>query len=98
VGEFGKLTGSSFPSDRIFVFYPVSASLTIFCNILLSPLHPLAQQDAALLRTVPSLVGSLQSQRSTMLREHSHVDPIDAFVKELLRLANRAMCEAQRHS
>ncbi|KAI9148267.1 Cytochrome P450 monooxygenase cypX [Paramyrothecium foliicola] len=39
-----------------FVSYPMFASLTIFCNILTSPLNSQAEEDLALLRKVPDLL------------------------------------------
>lgn len=88
---FCPLTSS--PADRVLVFYPMLASLTIFCNILQSPLNSQAKDDAELLQLVPGLIRSMCSRRLS-LNEIMHVEPIEEFVVELARLANCAMIRA----
>lgn len=69
------------------------ASLTIFCNILQSPLNSQAGDDAELLQLVPGLIRNMCSRRLS-LNEMMHVEPIEEFVVELARLASCAMIKA----
>ncbi|OLN96419.1 putative transcriptional regulatory protein C530.05-like protein 1 [Colletotrichum chlorophyti] len=77
------------------VFYPMSAILTIFCNLLLQPLHPQSEEDVELLKSVPGLIQGLRTRRLTE-HEVAHVKMIEAFVEELIRLSNCAIAKAKR--
>ena len=86
-------SNSVFP--RFFVLYPVFASLTIFCNILLSPLNAVAEQDAQLLEQVPGIIEGLRAQR--MHREdRGRVEQVQEFLLELVRLAKLAIEKAHQ--
>jgi hypothetical protein len=80
-------------SLRIIVYYPVTACLTIFCNILISPLNSSAEDDVKVLQLVPDLVRKLPS-RKLSINEMSHIRPIEDFVVELARLAACARQQA----
>ncbi|KAK1994113.1 fungal-specific transcription factor domain-containing protein [Colletotrichum falcatum] len=77
------------------VFYPMSAILEIFCNLLLHPLQPQSEEDLELLRSVPLLIERMRT-RSLTQKEVAHVKIIDDFVAELTRLGNCAMVKARQ--
>ncbi|KAF6823045.1 fungal specific transcription factor [Colletotrichum musicola] len=77
------------------VFYPMSAILTIFCNLLLDPLNAQAEEDIELMQSVPKLVEGIRSRNLTP-NEMSHVKMVDAFVSELTRLGKCAISKAKR--
>ncbi|KAH0430332.1 C6 transcription factor [Colletotrichum camelliae] len=77
------------------VFYPMSAILTIFCNLLLDPLNAKAEEDMELLQSVPKLIEGMRNRRLTAY-EVAHVKMIDEFVLELSRLGTSAIAKAKR--
>lgn len=77
------------------VFYPMTAILTIFCNLLLQPLHPQSEEDIELLNSVPDLIEGLRN-RSLTQHETTHIKIVGAFVAELNRLGNCAIAKARR--
>ncbi|KAI8292754.1 Fusaridione A cluster transcription factor fsdR [Colletotrichum sp. SAR11_240] len=77
------------------VFYPMSAILTIFCNLLLDPLNAKAEEDMELLQSVPKLIEGMRNRRLTAY-EVAHVKMIDEFVLELTRLGTSAIAKAKR--
>lgn len=77
------------------MFYPMSAILTIFCNLLLDPLNAQAEEDIELMQSVPKLVEGIRSRILTP-NEMSHVKMVDAFVSELSRLGKCAIAKAKR--
>ncbi|GAD97591.1 conserved hypothetical protein [Paecilomyces variotii No. 5] len=78
----------------IVLFYPMSAFLTIFCHVLLHPLHPQADKDVELLRKAPILVRGILG-RQLSVNEIIHVKVITEFVAELGRLAKCAIEKAR---
>ncbi|KAL1962343.1 hypothetical protein VTN77DRAFT_9756 [Rasamsonia byssochlamydoides] len=86
------LTGDCF---WMILFYPMSALLTIFCNILLNPLDPQADEDLELLNRVPELVKGIRIRQLT-LNEILHIKLVDDFVAELTRLGKCAVAKARR--
>jgi hypothetical protein len=82
-------------SFRFFVLYPISASLTIFCNLLLSPLNSQAKEDIQLLQSVPALIKGMHTQL-LIPKDGVLLEQIEDFVVELRRLANCAMKKAYR--
>lgn len=76
------------------IFYPMSAVLTIFCNILLNPLSPQAEDDLELLKTAPRLIKNIRIRRLTM-NEIMHIKLIEEFVAELIRLGSCAIQKAR---
>ncbi|SPO06423.1 related to C6 transcription factor [Cephalotrichum gorgonifer] len=78
-----------------FVLYPVYASLTIFCNILLSPLNPQAEGDTRLLLEVPGLIKGMRTHRLDT-GDRDRVGQVEEFILELVRLAKCAMANARQ--
>ncbi|KAF4438880.1 hypothetical protein F53441_12701 [Fusarium austroafricanum] len=77
----------------VIVYYPTSAMMTLFFNILTDPLHERAEQDLELLKAAADLVNSLPVRRLTAL-EVSHMKMVNDFVVELVRLGRSAICKA----
>ncbi|KAL2012449.1 hypothetical protein VTN00DRAFT_5167 [Thermoascus crustaceus] len=77
----------------IILFYPMSALLTIFCNILLNPLNPESAKDLELLRTAPVLIRGIFA-RHLSVHEILHIKLVAEFVSELSRLAKCAIDKA----
>ncbi|ORY72148.1 uncharacterized protein BCR38DRAFT_331904 [Pseudomassariella vexata] len=75
------------------VFYPMSAILTIFCNILLNPLDPKAKDDLELLASAPQLINAMRMRRLTP-NEVIHMKMTEEFVSELTRLGRCAVNKA----
>ncbi|KAK6821131.1 fungal-specific transcription factor domain-containing protein [Apiospora arundinis] len=76
-----------------FIQYPMSASLTIFCNILTSPLNSRAEEDLELLQRVPRLMRDMCAPNlgpGDALR----IRQVEQFVEELLRLGRSAVHKA----
>ncbi|KAE8146839.1 putative C6 transcription factor [Aspergillus avenaceus] len=83
--------------DGIFwtvIFYPMSALLAIFCNILQNPSDPQATKDLALLRTTTGMMERLFSRQPYAVKEIVHLKLIADFVSELYRLATCAIEKA----
>lgn len=80
--------------NRMITFYPMSAILTIFCNILLFPLDPRAEEDLTLLGSVPDLIKGIRLQRLKD-NEAAHMTMVADFVAELTRLGNCAIRKAR---
>lgn len=83
--------------DRTIVFYPMSAVVTIFCNILWDPLHPRAQADLDLLNAAPDLIRTIRRRRMTE-NEMLHLRVADDFLAELARLARSAIAKAHQEA
>ncbi|PYH92392.1 hypothetical protein BO71DRAFT_357387 [Aspergillus ellipticus CBS 707.79] len=77
------------------IFYPMSAILTIFCNILMNPLDPRAEEDLTLLGVVPEFIKDVRLRRITD-NELSHMKMVADFVDELTRLGHCAIRKARR--
>ncbi|KAL1960695.1 hypothetical protein VTO42DRAFT_6525 [Malbranchea cinnamomea] len=76
------------------LFYPMSAVLTLFCNIILNPLDTQAPEDLELLSSVPALIRALPVRQLTV-NEVMHIKRVDDFVAELGRLAKCAVMKAR---
>jgi hypothetical protein len=79
---------------RMILFYPMSALITIFCNLLFNPLDPRASEDLELLNRVPELVKGIRIRQLT-LKEILHIKLVDDFVAELTRLGKCAVAKAR---
>ncbi|PVH79632.1 hypothetical protein DL98DRAFT_492709 [Cadophora sp. DSE1049] len=91
--EIGYIfTEESFP---FMFFYPISASLTLFCNILLNPLDPRNTDDLQLLDEAPVRTSE---QLSSQFSDNGmfHVKLVEGFIVELGRLATCAMDKARK--
>ena len=76
------------------MFYPMTAMLNLFCNILLDPLDPMVESDLQQISEVPAL---LRSFRVPLERDNdtSYFDLIQDFVAELIRLSHCAANKAR---
>ncbi|TLD14521.1 hypothetical protein PspLS_11180 [Pyricularia sp. CBS 133598] len=79
-------------------FYPMSAILTIFCNVLLNPLDASAEEDLELLESVENLIKEMRRRRQLTPHEVVNMTMIDEFVAELMRLGNCAILNASREA
>lgn len=77
------------------VFYPMSAVLTIFCNILLNPLSPQVHDDLELLSAAPQLIKNIRTRRLTV-SEVMHMKEIEDFISDLLSLGACAVQKAHQ--
>ncbi|KAK7984719.1 hypothetical protein PG988_002341 [Apiospora saccharicola] len=76
-----------------FIQYPMSASLTIFCNILTSPLNSRAGDDLELLQRVPRLIRDMYAP-TLGPGDGVRIGLVEQFVEELLRLGRSAVHKA----
>ncbi|ODA77254.1 hypothetical protein RJ55_06881 [Drechmeria coniospora] len=88
-----RLAGEAF---WVFIFYPVSALMTLFFNILRNPLHEYAVHDVELLSSASDLIRSMPIRRVTA-HETAYLQKMDGFVAELSRLS-RCAIEKSRNS
>ncbi|GKZ93222.1 transcriptional regulator family: Fungal Specific TF [Aspergillus niger] len=83
--------------DGIFwtlIFYPMSALLAIFCNILQNPSDPQATKDLGLLKTAMSMLERIFLRQPSSVNEIVHIKMIADYVSELYRLASCAIEKA----
>ncbi|KAL4990828.1 hypothetical protein BDW68DRAFT_185335 [Aspergillus falconensis] len=78
------------------IFYPMSALLAIFCNILQYPAEPQASKDLALLKSATGMLERVFLRQAYSVNELVHVKLVADFVSELCRLATCAMDKAWR--
>ncbi|CAI4214058.1 unnamed protein product [Parascedosporium putredinis] len=80
-------------------FYPPVAAMSLFVNIIIHPLAPLAQKDLELLA---SSVGISQTVSSGVGKgteeEMGYLQAMNEFIMELVRLANCAMWKARNEA
>ncbi|KAL7791849.1 hypothetical protein V8C37DRAFT_416595 [Trichoderma ceciliae] len=86
-----RLAGEAF---WMFIFYPVSALLSIFFNILRNPQHEYAAHDVELLASSTKVIRSMPIHRVTT-RELEYLRKMDAFIEELGRLSRAGIAKAQ---
>lgn len=72
------------------IFYPISASLVLFCNILANPLDPQAEADTVLLMSTTQMIKAMPRRRLALYWTE-RIDSIIAFVDELIQLGNSAV-------
>lgn len=89
-----RLAGEAF---WVFIFYPVSALLSLFFNILRNPRHEYAAHDMELLTLATKVIRSMPILRVTT-HEVEYLRKMDAFVEELGRLSQAAIAKAQNES
>ena len=77
------------------MFYPMSAALTLFCNVLLVPLNPQAEADLGLLGSAAELIQDVRMPRLSQ-NETMHLSMVNEFVAELTRLGHCAMNKARQ--
>lgn len=79
---------------RMVLFYPMTAIVTIFCNILLKPRNPQAQDDLVLLKTASDLIKQMRTRRLTP-KETLHMKLVEDFIAELIKLGHCAITKSQ---
>lgn len=80
----------------VFFFYPMSAILTIFCNVLLRPLDASAEDDLELLASTDVMIKEMRRRRKLTPKEMEHLTMIEEFVAEMTRLGHCAIVNAGR--
>ncbi|KAJ4865417.1 fungal specific transcription factor domain-containing protein [Trichoderma breve] len=78
----------------VIIYYPISAILSLFSNILSSPLDETAPGDLEILKSAPTLFRSIPIRKLT-LAELTHLKLLDAFSMELARLGELAIQKAR---
>ncbi|KAL7935569.1 fungal-specific transcription factor domain-containing protein [Trichoderma chlorosporum] len=86
-----RLAGEAF---WVFIFYPVSALMSIFFNLLRNPQNEYADHDIGLLASATKVIRSMPMHRITT-HELEYLSKMDAFIKELGRLAQAAIAKAR---
>jgi hypothetical protein len=79
---------------RTLIFYPMSALIAIFCNILQNPSDPQATKDLALLRTATSIMERVFLRQLMSIDEVVHIKMVADFVTELYSFASSAVEKA----
>jgi hypothetical protein len=79
----------------VLLFYPISAVVTVFCNLLRNPLDSQAVDDLELLESIPNLA-RVDRARSSIPPFVLDLSTVDEFVAEVARLAKCAMVTAGR--
>lgn len=82
-------------SARLVISYPMSATMTIFGNIMMHPLHPRSREDLQLLNITPELLKKMRPLDWTP-NELANMQIIESFVTELIRLGDHAITKATR--
>ncbi|KID82904.1 Transcription factor, fungi [Metarhizium guizhouense ARSEF 977] len=85
-----RLAGEAF---WFFVFYPLSALMNLFFNILQNPGHALAVHDMELLGKTSQIIRSMPIRRVTS-HETEYLTKMDNLVAELCRLSK---CAIEKH-
>lgn len=75
---------------RIIIYYPITAILALFSNIISNPLDENTLEDLEILQDAPSLFRSIPI-RKLRLAELTHLRFLDAFTMELARLSRLAI-------
>ncbi|KAL6859218.1 hypothetical protein J3F83DRAFT_334166 [Trichoderma novae-zelandiae] len=86
-----RLAGEAF---WVFIFYPISALLSIFFHILRNPQHEYADQDVELLASATTVIRSMPIHRVTT-HELEYLRKMDAFIEELNRLSRAAIAKVR---
>ncbi|KAI3543709.1 fungal specific transcription factor domain-containing protein [Colletotrichum filicis] len=85
-----SLMGAAF---WVLLFYPVSAVVTLFFNLLRNPLDDQSADDLRLLESIPNLV-NVDRARSSIPPYVLDLNTVDDFVAEVIRLSKCAMTMA----
>ncbi|PHH61100.1 hypothetical protein CDD81_762 [Ophiocordyceps australis] len=86
-----RLLGETF---WVFIFYPMSALMTVFFNILRNPLDDAASRDVELLSSSYDVIRSMPISRITRV-ERDYLQEVDAFIAELYRLGKCAISKSR---
>ncbi|KAF4973176.1 hypothetical protein FZEAL_9393 [Fusarium zealandicum] len=79
----------------VVVFYPTSAMMGLFFNLIMNPLEEQAKMDLELLSSAADLVKNMPVRRLTP-HELAHMKLVNDFVAELIRLSKCAIAKATR--
>jgi len=91
-----KLT-PCFRPTRIVIFYPLSAKLTLFGNILLNPSSPTASSDLNILsNTVEYVKGMFHRASGFSDTQLLHLKRVTEFLTELVTLAKTAILQSRQ--
>lgn len=93
--SFRRSDADILSSKRIIIFYPVCALITLFCNILLKPLHERAEGDVQFINSAAEFMGNIPSNQLGY-EEMIHSKMIHHFLCELGRLAECAIDRAKK--
>ncbi|PHH87933.1 hypothetical protein CDD83_8223 [Cordyceps sp. RAO-2017] len=88
----GRLVSEAF---WVFSFYPMSALVSLFFNILRYPSQEQATQDVELLGSASEVIRRMPHNRSLTARETAYLKRIDDFTAELYRLGLCAIAQAR---
>jgi hypothetical protein len=69
------------------------ATVIVFCNVLYNPTADRAREDVELLDSIPTLIKGMRVRQPTP-SEVVHLRMLDAFIAEMVRLANCAIDDA----
>lgn len=75
---------------RIFYFYPLSAFISLFFNLLRNPCNEYTELDLELIKTASDIIKKMPKSESTP-DEASYLARIDRFRAEVARLAECAV-------
>jgi Na+/phosphate symporter len=84
---------------RVAIFYPLSAQLTLFCNIMLNPSSLAASSDLNILcdafQSIREQVHDSWKISDTHL---SHLTRVEEFAEEVMRLAQTVVFQSQHQA
>ncbi|KAK1255665.1 hypothetical protein MKX07_007924 [Trichoderma sp. CBMAI-0711] len=79
---------------RIVIFYPITAILALFSNMITNPLDESTAGDLEILKGAPTLFRDIPIRKLTMA-ELTHLKLLDTFSQELARLGELAIQKAR---
>ena len=80
---------------RVFIFYPVSALVTLFFNLVRDPQHEYAKHDIELLRAASEIIGGMPIQQvRPPTQETEYLRKMLLFLSELDRLCTHAIARS----
>ena len=81
---------------RVFIFYPMSALMTLFFSILRNPESEHAIDDVELLAMSSRIIHNMPIQKMNQA-DTEKLQQVDVFVRELCRLSYSAIQQSQRN-
>jgi hypothetical protein len=88
--KLGNLYEVNANQQRVVIVFPLSASISLFCNILLNPHSSEAAGDLALMSRAPASIFQLSTKQPSR-KELTQYYALVRFTTELSRLANQAI-------
>lgn len=81
---------------RVVLFYPLSATLILFCNILLNPSSPVSSSDTSLLRICFEYIRNKLGRVSGLSDEQLiHLQSVYEFAAEIVSSAENLVSQNQ---